>query len=165
MTNIDINETYEFTVSESTIPDYRMCALISQWLHDNLENLTDDDHKKVFSKVNYGFNENIIKTFGKQPVCDVYVDSIEYQSDITYSKPESVHSIIIFYVKGANDTAYIKTCQLHDYIMQQLIENEEWQELDGIVRETVITDSQVMNQPINKKWGVMGAFELKHNLY
>ena len=68
-------------------------------------------------------------------------------------------------MKGANDTAYIKTCQLHDYIMQQLIENEEWQELEGIVRETVITDSQVMNQPINKKWGVMGAFELKHNLY
>lgn len=165
MTNIPINEEFEFDLSESTIPDYKMCALISQWIHDNLEQLTDDDDHKLFNKVNYGFNEDILKTFGKKPVCDIYVDNIEYESDITYSKPESAHSIIIFYVKGANDKAYIQTCQIHDYIMQQFIKNEDWKHLQGIVRDTVITNSQVMNQPINKKWGVMGAFELRHDLY
>lgn len=165
MTNIPINEEFEIELSESTIPDYKMCALISQWIHDNLEQLTDDDDHKLFNKVNYGFNEDILKTFGKKPVCDIYVDNIEYESDITYSKPESAHSIIIFYVKGANDKAYIQTCQIHDYIMQQFIKNEDWKHLQGIVRDTVITNSQVMNQPINKKWGVMGAFELRHDLY
>lgn len=165
MTNIPINEEFEFDLSESTIPDYKMCALISQWIHDNLEQLTDDDDHKLFNKVNYGFNEDILKTFGKKPVCDIYVDNIEYESDITYSKPESAHSIIIFYIKGANDKAYIQTCQIHDYIMQQFIKNEDWKHLQGIVRDTVITNSQVMNQPINKKWGVMGAFELRHDLY
>lgn len=165
MTNIPINEEFEIELSESTIPDYKMCALISQWIHDNLEQLTDDDDHKLFNKVNYGFNEDILKTFGKKPVCDIYVDNIEYESDITYSKPGSAHSIIIFYVKGANDKAYIQTCQIHDYIMQQFIENEDWKHLQGIVRDTVITNSQVMNQPINKKWGVMGAFELRHDLY
>lgn len=165
MTNIPINEEFEIELSESTIPDYKMCALISQWIHDNLEQLTDDDDHKLFNKVNYGFNEDILKTFGKKPVCDIYVDNIEYESDITYSKPESAHSIIIFYIKGANDKAYIQTCQIHDYIMQQFIKNEDWKHLQGIVRDTVITNSQVMNQPINKKWGVMGAFELRHDLY
>lgn len=165
MTNIPINEEFEIELSESTIPDYKMCALISQWIHNNLESLTDDDDHKLFNKVNYGFNEDILKTFGKKPVCDIYVDNIEYESDITYSKPASAHSIIIFYVKGANDVSYLKTCQIHDFIMQQFIENEDWKHLPGIVRDTVITNSQVMNQPINKKWGVMGAFELRHDLY
>jgi len=163
--NVEIDETYTFKVTESTVPDYKMCASISQWIHNNLENLTDDDNHKIFNKVNYGFNENILKTFGKKPVADVYVNNIDYDSDFELCRPVSVHSIIVFYVKGANDVAYIKICELHDYIMQQFIENDDWKELTGVVRNTVVTNSQVMNQPIQKKWGVMGAFELRHDLY
>lgn len=165
MTNLDIDETYTFEVTESTIPDYRMCATISEWIHNNLSNLTDDDDHKLFNKVNYGFNEESLNTFGKKSVADVYVDSIDYDSDLQYSRPVSAHSIIIFYVKGAKDVSYLKTCQVHDYIMQQFIENDDWKELEGVVRNTVVTNSQVMNQPIQKKWGVMGAFELRHDLY
>ena len=162
---VDLDENYEFTIAKSIIPDYKMCSLISEWIHTNLTNLTDDNDNKLFNKVNYGYNEDTLKTFGKKPTCDVYVDNIDYDEDITESRPLTAHSIIIFYVKGANDAAYIKTCQIHDYIMQQFIENPNWKELDNIVRNTVITNSQVMNQTINKKWGVMGAFELEHQLY
>lgn len=165
MTNIDMDETYTFNVTELTQPDYRMCASISQWIHNNLTELTDDDDHKIFNKVNYGFNEESLKTFGKKSVADVYVDSVEYGADLTYTHPESVNSIIIFYVKGSKDNSYLKTCQLHDYIMQRFITDTTWRELEGIVRDTVVTNSQVMNQPIQKKWGVMGAFELRHDLY
>jgi hypothetical protein len=162
---IIIDEEYEFQVEQATIPDYRMCGQISQWIYNNLKNLTDDDDHKLFNKVNYGFNEESLNTFGKKSVADVYVDSIDYDSDLQYSRPVSAHSIIIFYVKGSIDVSYMKTCQVHDYIMQQFIENDDWKELTGVVRNTVVTNSQVMNQPIQKKWGVMGAFELRHDLY
>ena len=164
MTNLDIDETYTFEVTESTIPDYRMCASISQWIHTNLENLTDDDDHKLFNKINYGYNEETLKGFGKKPVADVYVNNIEYDADITYTRPESATSVIIFHVKGTSDKAYLKACELHDYIMQQFIENREWRELDTIVRDTVVTTSRLLNHPRNG-WAVMGAFELRHDLY
>ena len=161
---IILDEEYEFAVEEKTKPDYKMTALISQWIYSNLENLTDDNEEIIFNKVNYGYNEESLKSFGKKPVCDVYVNNVDYESDLQESVPVATHSIIIFHVKGGNDTAYLKACQLHDYIMQQFIENKEWQELDDIVSNTVITNSELLNHP-RKGWAVMGAFEVEHTLY
>lgn len=161
---IIINEEYEFAVKEKTKPDYKMTALISQWIYSNLENLTDDNEEIIFNKVNYGYNEESLKSFGKKPVCDLYVDNIDYESDLQESVPVAAHSIIIFHVKGGNDKAFLKACQLHDYIMQQFIENTDWQELDDIVINTVITNSELLNHPRNG-WAVMGAFEIEHTLY
>ena len=164
MTNIDMDETYTFEVTESTIPDYRMCASISQWIYSNLENITDDNDHKLFNKVNYGYNEETLKSFGKKPVADIYIDHVEYSSDLRYTKPETAHSIIILHVKGANDKAYLKACQLHDYIMQKYIDDMDWRELEDIVRDTIIVNSEIMNHPRNG-WSNMCAFELKHELY
>ena len=164
MTHKDYDEIYEFTVTERTQPDYRMCASISQWIHDNLEALTDDDDNVLFNKINYGYNEETLKGFGKKPVADVYIDSVEYGDDLTYTQPESVNSIVIVHVKGVSDKAYLKACELHDYIMQEFITNTNWREHSNIVRDTKITDSQLMNHPRNG-WAVMVAFELRHDLY
>ena len=164
MTEIILDEEYEFQVEEKTMPDYKMTALISQWIYTNLENLTDDNDSKVFNKVNYGYNEEALKSFGRKPVCDVYVDNIEYDSDLQESVPVKAHSIIIFHIKGGNDMAYLKACQIHDYIMQQFIENDEWKCLADLVDNTVITNSELLNHPRNG-WAVMGAFELSHTLY
>lgn len=49
--------------------------------------------------------------------------------------------------------------------MQEFNVNEDFQCLAGVVIETYITNSQLMMQPIRKKWGVMGAFELSHQLF
>ena len=165
--NIEINPeiSYQLEISEKISEDYKMAATISEWLKSNLENLTDDNDNKVFSKVNLGFDENNLKGFGKQPVCDVYLNRLEYSSDFDYHKPERAHSIIIFYMKGANDNAYLKCCQVHDYLMQEFITNVAFKRLENVVIDTYITNSELMNQPINKKWGVMGALELSHDLY
>ena len=165
MTTIEPDLEYEFTLSKKTDLDYRVAHQISTWIHDNLESLTDDQEHQLFSKVNYGFNEDSLKTFGKKPVCDVYVNNVSYNNDFENSTPESVHSIIIFYCKGANDKAYLKCNEVHDYLMQEFIVNESFRQLDGIVKDTRIINSELMNQPINKKWGVMGALELSHELY
>ena len=161
---IILDEEYEFAVTEKTIPDYRMCGQISQWIHNNLEELTDDDDHVIFGKVNYGYNEETLKSFGKKPVADVYIDNIDYSSDFTVHTPITAHSIIIFHVKGGNDSAYLKACQLHDYIMQQFIDNEDWKCLTDMVVDTVITNSELLNHPRNG-WAVMGAFEVEHTLY
>ena len=162
---INTDVRYRLEISEKTSPDYKMSATISTWLQKNLKNLCDDHNNKIFGKVNLGFDENNLKGFGKKPICDVYINSFEYSSDFDFRKPETAHSIIIFYMKGANDDSYLQCCQLHDYIMQEFIENESFKRLKNIVRDTYITNSELMNQPINKKWGVMGALELAHELY
>ena len=161
----DMDETYTFNITERTIPDYTISTAISQWLVDNLSSLVDDGNNAIFSKVNTGFNENALKTFGMKPTCDVYINSVEYNTDFDYSAPETVNTIILFYMKGANNVAYMQCCALHDYIMQEFIENESFRRLENVVRDTYITNSELMTQPINKKWGVMGAFELSHKLY
>lgn len=162
---VDVDLTYTFTISEKTLPDYTMSTAISQWLVDNLSNLKDDNDKIIFSKVNTGFNENSLKTFGKQPVCDVYINRIEYGTDFDVCSPKRVNTIVLFYLKGANNHTYMQVASLHDYIMQEFATNPDFKELPGIVRDTIIRNSQLMMQPINKKWGVMGAFELSHTLY
>lgn len=156
---------YEFDVANTTILDYKFASSISTWLCENLEQLTDDNNHIIFGRVNTGFNENSLKTFGKKPVCDIYINNVEYTTDFDYHTPEKVNTILIFYLKGANNHSYSKACELHDYILQEFIENESFRRLEDIVKETYITNSELMTQPINKKWGVMGAFELTHILY
>ena len=163
--SVDVDLTYSFTVSGKTSPEFTMSTRISRWLTENLQSLTDDDDNLLFSKVNNGFNENTLKTFGAKPTCDVYINNIDYSTDFDITKPVTVHTIVLFYLKGANNTSYMKVCTLHDYIMQEFATNEQFKELEGIVRDTFIKNSEIMMQPINKKWGVMGAFELSHTLY
>lgn len=163
--NVPVDSVEEFTITERLTPDFKMATIISEWLHSNISNLTDDNDNIIFNKVSYGFDSEKLKTFGKKPTADIYIDNVEYTRDFDFLRPVSVHTLLIFYMKGANDVAYQKTAELHDYIMQEFISNEEWRILDGTVRDTLITNSQLMSQPSNKKWGVMGVFELEHKLY
>ena len=162
---MNMNEKYSFKISEKTHPDYRMAVSISTWIRDNLQNLKDDNQELLFNKVNLCYNEENLKHFGKKPVCDVHLGTIEYDEDLEDRTPLRAHSVLIFYSKGANDTAYLKCCEVHDYLMQEFITNPSFRELEDVVSDTYILDSELMNQPVNKKWGVMGAFELVHILY
>ena len=163
---VDLDHHLLFQVSEHTSnPDYRFATSVSEWIHDNLEALTDDNDVPIFNKISYGYDEQKLKTFGKKPTADIYIDHVEYGGTLDNPAPESVHTIIIFYMKGANDVAYLKTTELHDLLMQKFLTDEDWKILTGVVRDTVITDSQLMSQPGNKKWGCMGAFQLTHYLY
>ena len=169
MTNeleVDVDAEYTFQISETTSnPDYRMAKSVSEWLKTNLESLTDDNDKTIFNKVSYGYDKEKLKTFGKKPTADIYIDRVEYDSTLDSNAPVSVNTIIIFYMKGANDVAYLKTTELHDLLMQMFLTEEDWKICSGVVRDTVITNSQLMSQPSSKKWGAMGAFQLKHYLY
>ena len=163
---IEVDHDYVFQISQDTSnPDYRMAKSVSEWIHDNLEALTDDNDITIFSKISYGYDAEKLKTFGKKPTADIYIDRVEYDGTLEDWTPRSVHSIIIFYMKGANDVAYLKTAELHDLLMQMFLTDEDWKILPGVVRETIITNSQLMTQPGNKRWGVMGVFELAHYLY
>ena len=167
---IEINPdaTFQFCVSDQTQPSFKVSVAVSEWLVNNLSNLKDDKDKIIFNKVSNGFNQNKLKTFSGHPTCDVYINSIDYSTDFDYCQPVNVNTIVLFYFKGANNKAYMKACELHDYIMQEFITNDSWKTLTvkdkRIVQDTVITNSQLMMQPIQKNWGVMGAFELSHKL-
>lgn len=162
---IDPNKTYTFTVTDITTPSFKLASSISSWLVTNLTALKDSNNNTVFGKVNTGYTESALKTFSGKPTCDVYINRVEYKDDFDYSQPVMVDSIVLFYLKGANNTAYMKCAELHDYVMQSFIENEDWKTLPGLVSNTFIRNSQLMMHPGNKKWGVMGALELAHKIY
>lgn len=162
---VPLNIKYEIQITEKTSTEYTITQQISEWLHDNLADLVDDMDNQIFNKVNYGFNEDNLRNFGTKPVCDVYIDELEYDTAMVGNKPAKAHTIIIFYFKGANNNAYMELCKLHDYIMQEFCSNEDFQVLPGVVRDTYVENSRLMTQPIRKTWGVMGAFELNHILF
>ena len=165
MTEYVLDDDYEFTLADVTQQDYKFASQISAWLQETISGLVDDNDNIIFSRVNTGFDETTLKTFGKKPVCDIYIDHTDYEGDFDHHTPRIVHSIVLFYMKGANNVAYAKACELHDYLLQEFVTNESFQILADVVRATYINNSRLMTQPINKKWGVMGAFELSHMLY
>jgi predicted RNase H-related nuclease YkuK (DUF458 family) len=177
MTNVETDVTYEFTITDKTLPSYKFTQAIAEWLKNNMVNLSDDHNNKIFSKVNYGYNEETLKGFGKKPVCDVYVNNIGYDSDVYSNTPKTVTSFIICYLKGNMNNAYSKACELTDYIVQEFNENDDFRELvlretveevtttTGIVRNTFIRDVRLKVIPAGKSYGVLCAFELEHQLY
>lgn len=161
---MNVDEEYTFSVSERLKREYKFSSSLSQWIKGNLESIKDDNNKPLFNKVNFGYRDETLKTFGNRPVCDVHIGRFEYKDDLLDSIPEKVHTVLVFYFKGANDTAYLRCGEIHDYLIQEFINNPEFRELDDVVDDTFIVDSELMNQPFNKKWGVMGALELIHIL-
>ena len=157
--------TYEFTIKGKTSPDYQCCVSIIEWIKTNLESLTDDNNHTLFGKVNYGYNTETIKGFGKKPVADVYIDTLNYGSDFDDNYPDTVNSFIICYLKGNMNNAYVKACELTDFLIQQFEENEEFRELDSIVRYTRVANVELQIIPSAKSYGVICAFELQHKLY
>ena len=105
-----------------------------------------------------------MKGFGNKPVCDVYLDNIDYRTDFDLNQPASVNTVIIITLKGNANNTYGKALDLTDYIIQEFIENNDWRELDRVVKETHITDTQVQINPDNKVWSTMIIFQLNHVL-
>ena len=169
---MDVDIEYEFDLEPITDTDYQCSKHIIEWLKGNMENITDTNGHKLFSKVNLGYNENTIKGFGKKPVCDVYINNISYGSDLSHNIPDNVTSYIICYLKGNMNNAYLKACELTDYLIQEFNDNEDFRRLTlhednnvlNIVRDTFIQDVRLRIIPQGKAYGVLCAFELEHEL-
>ena len=162
---VDLDEVYTFHVTGKTTPDYQCTVSIMRWLKTNLESLLDDYNAPVFSKVNYGYNEDTLKGFGKKPVADVYLNNIEYVTDFDDNHPNKVHTIIIVYLKGDMNRTYLKACELTDFLVQEFEENKGFRRLPDIVRDTFVRNVEVQIRPGSKAYGVLCAFELEHDLY
>ena len=162
---MELDIEYEFDLEKKTLYDYRCTKDIAEWLKDNMESLTDDKGKSIFGKVNYGYNENTIKGFGNKPVCDVYINNIGYFNDLDSNNPSNITSFIICYLKGNMNNAYLKTCELADYLIQEFNETNSFRELSNIVRDTFIRNVELQIIPGAKTYGVLCAFELEHELY
>ena len=169
---MDVDIEYEFDLEPITDTDYQCSKHIIEWLKGNMENIEDANGHKLFSKVNLGYNENTIKGFGKKPVCDVYINNISYGSDLSHNIPDNVTSYIICYLKGNMNNAYLKACELTDYLIQEFNDNEDFRRLTlhednnvlNIVRDTFIQDVRLRIIPQGKTYGVLCAFELEHEL-
>ena len=63
---MDVDIEYEFNLTPETSIDYQCSKHIVEWLQSNMSNITDSNNKKLFSKVNYGYNQDTLKGFGKK---------------------------------------------------------------------------------------------------
>lgn len=161
---MDTNIIYEFEIDQKVLPDYRITNTSLNWLQNNLTNLVDNDNKKVFHKVNIGYNERSLKGFGNRPVCDVYLDNIDYRTDFDLNVPASLNTVMVVTLKGNANNTYAKALDLTDYIIQEFVENNGWRELDNLIKDTTITDTQIQINPENKVWSTMIVFQLNHVL-
>ena len=161
---MDTNIVYEFEIDQKVLPDYRITNTVLNWVHNNLDNLVDNDNKKIFHRVNIGYNERSLKGFGNRPVCDVYLDNIDYRTDFDLNTPSNLNTVIVITLKGNANNTYTKALDLTDYIIQEFIENTSWRELDSVVKETTITNTQIQINPNSKVWSTMVLFELNHVL-
>jgi hypothetical protein len=70
------------------------------------------------------------------------------------------------------NNAYLKACELTDYLIQEFNDNEDFRRLTlhednnvlNIVRDTFIQDVRLRIIPQGKAYGVLCAFELEHEL-
>lgn len=176
MVDYPMDSTYTFDVESLTGGKYRITKKIIQWLQSTLSSLTDSNNETLFSKVNLGYNESTIKGFGKKPVCDVYLSNVDYTTDFTSNRPESIKSVIICYLKGNMNNTYLKACELCDYLLQEFEENDDLRVLieettvdeetryTRIVRNTFVSRCELRLIPATKTYGVLVAFELEHQI-
>lgn len=161
---MDTNIIYDFEIDDVTLPDYKITRSILEWLRDNLSQLKDDNLQTIFNKVNLGYNENSLKGLGKKPVCDIYLSNIKYKDYLDYQVPDRYETVIVVSLKGNANNTYAKGLELHDYILQEFIENKTWRELTDTVQDTRILNSEVQINGGNKVWGTLLLFELEHVL-
>lgn len=161
---MNTNIIYDFEIDEVTLPDYKITRSILEWIRGNLTQLKDDNLRTIFNKVNLGYNENSLKGLGKKPVCDIYLSKIEYKDFLDYQVPNKYETVIVVSLKGNANNTYAKGLELHDYMLQEFIENKSWRELTDIVQETKILNSEVQINGGNKVWGTLILFELEHIL-
>lgn len=166
----NVNQEYTFCLESET--QYTRLQRTIQWLKSNMESLKDSNQEPLFSKVNLGYNENTIKGFGKKPVCDVYLSKTNYNHKVGDAYPSSIVSNIIIYLKGNMNNAYLKACEVNDYIIQEFATNKQFQYLSVtednkkvlIINDTKITDSEIRIIPSSKSYGVLVALELTHSI-
>ena len=60
--NIETDITYHFEVKEETCLDYKFTSSIIEWITGYLSELTDANNKRIFSKVNTGYNEDTLRS-------------------------------------------------------------------------------------------------------
>lgn len=161
MTELELEEEYEFDLSSIINIDYKISSSIAAWLKTNMEALQDAKGNIIFGKVNYGYDEDILKSFGKKPVCNVYISQIEFTSDLQLNKPYSVTSFIVCYLKGKINKTYERACDLGDYLIQEFMSNDDFRK-NSVVYNTTVEDMRVELVPVNHRYGVICALELQH---
>lgn len=161
MTEMELEIEYEFELSPLIDADYKITSLIAAWLKENMESLKDAKGNIIFSKVNYGYDEDILKSFGKKPVCNVYISHVEFTSDLLLNKPFTVTSYIVCYLKGKINKTYELACDLGDYLIQEFMSNDDFRKCN-VVANTTVEDFRVELVPVNHRYGVICALELQH---
>ena len=144
MVDYELNEVFHVQLSESITGDSKYTYQLTSWLKSNLESLTDDDDNPIFAKVNIGFGEDNVKSFGNRATCDVHVNTIEFENDFEESMVDKINSIIVFKIK----------CGYTDIIFTP-----------HYIKDTRLKDAGLREQPNKSNWYVLGVLELQHHIF
>lgn len=145
---------------------------ISLELQKKLQNLTDNQDKRLFKKVLLGFDETKVKIQGDGVVAICYVTGSSEYSE-TFGRrniPQYITSVIGFIIRGSNEKKYLKAMKIKDYLRQTLEHNREFYQLINednkrIVRNTKIMNTAVRFDAITSKTDILVVFDLRHHVY
>ena len=165
MVDLDLDEVFSLKLSKKFIPDYKFTYALTSWLKSNLESLTDDDDNKIFAKVNIGFAEDNVKSFGNRATCDVHINTVNFEDDFESSRIDKIDSIIVFKIKGNQEKAMIEATKILDYLIQEFITNDSFKTLSKYVKDTRLTNAGLREQPNKSGWYVLGVLELEHHIF
>lgn len=135
-----------------------------------LQNLKDDNNRKVFDKVILGLGENDVKQFNRC-IGIAYVKGANDFTD-TFGKrnvPNSINSVVAFVVKGTQRARYDEAMKIADIILYNFRHNDNWiylidKDNNKTVRGTKIIDFNVSLFPNNKRLDIACVFILTHTI-
>lgn len=165
MVDLEMDEVFSLKLTKKIIPDYKFTYELTSWLKSNLESLTDDEDNKIFAKVNIGFAEDNVKSFGNRATCDVHINTVNFEDDFESSRIDKIDSIIVFKIKGNQETAMIEATKILDYLIQEFITNDSFKTLSKYVKDTRLTNAGLREQPNKSGWYVLGVLELEHHIF
>ena len=135
-----------------------------------LQNLKDDNNRKVFDKVILGLGENDVKQFNRC-IGIAYVKGANDFTD-TFGKrnvPNSINSVVAFVIKGTQRARYDEAMKIADIILYNFRHNDDWIYLkdsnhQNTVRGTKITDFNVSLFQNGKRLDIACVFTLTHTI-
>lgn len=134
-------------------------------LESLMQDLKDDNNRKVFDKVIVGLGENDVKQF-KRCIGIAYIKGANDFKDTfgTRNVPNSINTVVAFVVKGTQRARYDEAMKIADIILYKFRHDNDWIYLNNTVRGTKITNFNVSLFPNNKKLDIACVFTLTHTI-
>lgn len=135
-----------------------------------LQNLKDDNNRKVFDKVILGLSEKDVKQFNRCIGIAYVKGANDFKNTFgTRNVPDKVNTVVAFVIKGTQRSRYDEAMEIVDIILYNFRHNNDWIYLKGENGKPNVKGTDIINFNVslfesNKKLDIACVFALSHTL-